>query len=120
MGRRASGRVNLAISFTAQWMKASDTTTCTVFTDFAGDASGVEEGKLIASAQQRQVISKRAEQQELRRRNILGPDYDPEADEMQIAIETGGLEPEVNIDPRTGKPIDRVGNVIEYPNAIAR
>jgi hypothetical protein len=100
-------RLNEALAYVAAWMQVPDTVTVVVSTDFHGDASGVAEAQVLASAQQRQVISKAAEVAELRRRNILGPDFNPEQDELQIASETTGLEPE--------QPIDAVsGNVIQY------
>jgi hypothetical protein len=76
-------RLNEALAFASQWLGVSDTATVVVNTDFHGDASGVDEAKVLADAQKRQVISKKAEIQELKRGNILGPDYDEDADEVQ-------------------------------------
>jgi hypothetical protein len=98
-------RLNQALKYVAVFYGSSDTTTAAVHTDFAGDASGVEEGKVLADAQKRQVISKKVERQELQRRNILGPDYRSEDDKIQIADETQGLEPEEDIDPANGDVI---------------
>jgi hypothetical protein len=90
----------------------ADTATAAVHTDFAGDASGVDEAKVLADAEKRQIISKKVERQELQRRNILGPHYKSEDDEIQIAAETEGLEPEEPIDPINGDviPFDRVSS----------
>jgi hypothetical protein len=90
------------LQFTSMWLGTADNVTVNVHTDFAGDASGVEEAKVLADAQKRDVISKKTEQRELQRRNILGPDYDPDADELQIASEREGLAPEEPIDPTNG------------------
>jgi hypothetical protein len=60
---------------------------------------------VLADAQKRQVISKKVERQELQRRNILGPDYRSQDDEIQIAAEVQGLEPEEDIDPANGDVI---------------
>jgi hypothetical protein len=98
--------LNQALMFTAMWTGVPDTATVSVHTDFAGDASNTDEAKLLADAQKRNVISKKTEREELQRRSILGPQFEPEAEDQQIAEETLGLEPEEAIDPRTGRPID--------------
>ncbi len=49
----------------------------------------------------------KTERNELRRRSILGPDApDDQAEEGQIALEREGVEPEFEMDPRTGNVID--------------
>lgn len=88
------------------WLGVPDTATVAVHTDFAGDASNTDEAKVIADAQKRNVISKKTEREELQRRSILGPQFDGEVEDQQIADETLGLEAEVQIDPVIGKPID--------------
>ncbi|MDT3686487.1 MAG: DUF4055 domain-containing protein [Pseudorhodoplanes sp.] len=100
------------LAFTAKWMQIADVTTANVSTDFAAQAGGAEEAKVLASAQQRGVISAKTERNELRRRSILGPDApDDEAEEELIAIEREGLEPEFQTDPRTGELIDPAENL---------
>jgi hypothetical protein len=95
------------LMFTAKWLSIADVTTANVSTDFAAQAGGAEEAKVLASAQQRGVISAKTERSELRRRSILGPDAPTdEVEEERIAIEREGLEPEFETDPRTGEPID--------------
>ncbi|HWV41316.1 DUF4055 domain-containing protein [Pseudorhodoplanes sp.] len=95
------------LAFTAKWLQIADVTTANVSTDFAALAGGAEEAKVLASAQQRGVISAKTERNELRRRSILGPDApDDETEEEQIALEREGLEPEFETNPRTGEPID--------------
>ena len=95
------------LMFTAKWLAIADVTTANVSTDFAALVGGADEAKVLASAQQRSVISAKTERNELKRRSILGPDApSDEEEEERIAIERGGLEPEFEIDPRTGEPID--------------
>jgi hypothetical protein len=43
------------LAFASQWLGVSDTATVVVNTDFHGDASGVDEAKVLADAQKRQV-----------------------------------------------------------------
>ena len=95
------------LMFTAKWLAIADVTTANVSTDFAALVGGADEAKVLAIAQQRSVISAKTERNELKRRSILGPDApSDEEEEERIAIERGGLEPEFEIDPRTGEPID--------------
>ena len=96
------------LMFTAKWLAIADVTTANVSTDFAALVGGADEAKVLASAQQRSVISAKTERNELKRRSILGPDApSDEEEEERIAMEREGLEPEFEIDPRTGEPIDR-------------
>ena len=95
------------LMFTSKWLQIADVTTANVSTDFAALAGGADEAKVLASAQQRGVISAKTERNELRRRSILGPDApDDQAEEEQIALEREGVEPEFEMDPRTGNVID--------------
>lgn len=95
------------LMFTAKWLNIADVTTANVSTDFAAQAGGAEEAKVLASAQQRGVISAKTERAELKRRSILGPDSpDDETEQELIAMEREGLEPEFETDPRTGETID--------------
>jgi hypothetical protein len=80
----------------------------------------VEEAKVLGDAQKRGVISKKQEAAELQRRNILSPEYSYNQDELKIAIENEGLEPEEPIDPRTGEPIGYANsNDIAVANSAA-
>jgi hypothetical protein len=74
-----------------------------IFTDFGADAAGVQEATVLGTASSTGVISKKRNALELSRRNILGPDYDYDQDQEQIAEEQQGLEPEQNINPVTGE-----------------
>lgn len=94
--------LNNGLRFTSMWLGEKDQTTATVSTDFAGVASSVDEARVLGDAQKRGVISAKTERAELVRRSILGPDFDPDAEDEQLAREQEGLEPEQNIDPVGG------------------
>ena len=98
--------LNQALKFTAQWLNVADLATVSIHTDFVGDSGSTDEAKVLGAAQARQVISKKTEREELQRRGILGPQFDADAEDQQIAEETLGLDPEVQIDPVTGMPIN--------------
>lgn len=97
--------LNQAWVFTARWLNISDTITVSIYTDFGADAAGVQEAQVLATAESASVISKKRNAAELSRRNILGPDYDYEQDQEQIATEQQGMEPDEPIDPVTGLPV---------------
>jgi hypothetical protein len=80
----------------------ADTVTANVSTDFAALTGSTDEARLIGDAQKRNVISAKTERAELKRRGILGPDFREEDEEMRLAEEQLGLEPEQPMDPVTG------------------
>jgi hypothetical protein len=94
----------------------ADTTTANVATDFAAlSGASTDEAKVLASAQQRGVISGETERAELKRRSILGPDWSEEEAVVRIATEREGLEPEYQIDPASGEPLDPADdNVVPF------
>jgi hypothetical protein len=97
---------NQAFVFTAQWLKISDTITVSMHTDFGIDLQGTEECKVLGDAQKRGVISAKTEREELSRRGTLGPNFDEDQELQRIAEEQAGLEPEEEIDPKTGNPVE--------------
>jgi hypothetical protein len=97
--------LNQALKFTSQWLNVADVATVSVHTDFAGDFGSTDEARVLGDAQRRQVISKKTEREELQRRGLLGPQFDPQDEDEQIASETLGLSPEEPIDPRSGQVI---------------
>jgi Domain of unknown function (DUF4055) len=105
-----------ALAFTAQWLGIADTATASVATDFSAlNGVSTDEAKVLASAQQRGVISAETERAELKRRSILGPDWVEEDEVARIATEREGLEPEYQIDPASGEPLDPAAhNVVEF------
>jgi hypothetical protein len=98
--------LNQAWVYTTKWLKLADTITVSIFTDFGADAAGVQEAQVLGTAASTGVISKKRNALELARRNILGPDYNYDQDQEQMAEEQQGLESEQEIDPVTGKPVD--------------
>lgn len=104
--------LNQALRFTAMWLKEPDATTATVATDFVSRASSSDEARVLGDAQKRGVISAKTERAELKRRSILSPEFDEESEELQIAAEQQGLEPEGEIDPTSGDvvPFERVAS----------
>ena len=100
--------LNRALQFTAMWLKVPDVATVNVHTDFAGDYGDTTEAQVLGSAQQRGVISKQTEREELARRGILGRQFDEATEDERIAAEEAN-EPnrgEQLINPVTGLPIN--------------
>jgi len=58
------------------------------------------------------VISAKTGRAELKRRGILGPDFKEEDEELRLAEEQQGLEPEQPMDPVSGNviPFDQVAS----------
>lgn len=98
-----------AFVFAGRWMGEATKTIVEVYTDFAAGAQSVEEGKVIIAAQAASIISRRTAADELHRRGLLGPAFDPAKEELRLAEEQQGLEPETPIDPVTGLPVDTAG-----------
>jgi len=98
--------LNQALVYTMRWLKLADTITVVMHTDFGVDLQGTEEAKVIGDMQKRGVISAQTEREEAARRGILGPSFDEGQEEQRIAEEQQGLEPEQELDPVTGLPIE--------------
>jgi len=110
-----------ALAFTAQWLGIADTATASVATDFSAlSGASTDEAKVLASAQQRGVISAETERAELKRRSILGPDWNEEEEQERIAVQQQGLEPEYQIDPASGEPLDPADNVVEFKSRMTQ
>jgi Domain of unknown function (DUF4055) len=90
------------LAYVAQWLNIADTVTANVSTDFAALTGSTDEAKIIGDAQKRNVISAKTERAELKRRGILGPDFREEDEELRLAEEQQGLEPEQPMDPVSG------------------
>lgn len=76
-----------------------------VHTDFAVELEQGKEIDALLKAQAQGIYSKKTVREEFRRRNIVANDIDDEEEEERIAEDQQGLEPEQQIDPRTGRPI---------------
>jgi hypothetical protein len=94
-----------AFVFTSQWLGVEASVEVEVHTDFGIDVQGVEEAKIVGDASKRGTISKKTEREELARRGILGPNFDEKEEDKRLAEQQEGMDPEQQIDPRTGRPI---------------
>jgi hypothetical protein len=56
-----------------------------VHTDFSADTQASPEASVLLSAEKEHVISKKTARDELARRGLLGPGYDPKAEEARLA-----------------------------------
>jgi hypothetical protein len=108
--------LNQALVFTAEWYAIPDTLTVVMPEINIPGVNGTAETSALAAAQARGVISKKTEATELARRGILGPDYDYDEDQEQIAEEREGLEAEAMIDPITGRPIPPADDPADPPD----
>jgi hypothetical protein len=80
-----------------------------ISTDFIAMAGSTDEARAIGDAQKRGVVSAKTERVELKRRGILGPDYNEDEEEQRLAEEQQGLESEEPMNPINGDviPFDR-------------
>lgn len=81
--------VNLAIQYTLDWLKLEDTgdNTVSISTEFGPEQfDGADVDALIKAREQRQ-ISRETFVEELKRRGVLGDQFDAEADEEELAEE---------------------------------
>jgi hypothetical protein len=91
------------------WLGQADIVTASVSTDFIAMAGSTDEARAIGDAQKRGVVSAKTERVELKRRGILGPDYNEDEEEQRLAEEQQGLESEEPMNPINGDviPFDR-------------
>ena len=97
-----------AFVFTAQWMNLPSTITVDVNTDFVAGALSDASINAVISLRKNNDLSRKSTLEEMERRSILGPSFDCEQNEQELAEEQLGLEPEANIDPATGKPAEDI------------
>ncbi len=76
-----------AFVFTAKWMKSNEQVEVNVHTDFAIGMYGAEEVKELREARKNRDLSQRTYWDELSRRGVLGPQFDPDAEEKAILEE---------------------------------
>ena len=91
------------LQFTAMWLGEPDVVTACVSTDFIADNANVDEARVLVEAHKAQALSAKTLRSEYKRRGLLSSDFDEDAEEEQLALETQGLEPEEPIDPITGR-----------------
>jgi len=91
--------------FTCQWYGMSNSEVeVSVHTDFAVDVLGDNSFSQIQTMRGRRDISQKTLWIEGQRRGILGPQFDPDQEELDLADEAA-LMGEQNIDPNTGQPV---------------
>jgi len=83
--------LELAFSYTAMWMGEADTTEVFVHTDFGVSSSDAEALRTLVAARGSRDISLQTYWDELRRRNVLGPQFDPEEEQDRLDEEPPAL-----------------------------
>lgn len=86
-----------AFVFTAQWMKSTEEIEVSVHTDFAVGLYGAEEVKELREMRAAGDLSQRTYWDELSRRGVLGPSFDPEDEEKALLEEIPGDDTEEEI-----------------------
>jgi hypothetical protein len=92
----------------ADWLEMGDKGggSLTVFKDFSIDAATSEDIELLLKARSGGEISRTTFLRELKRRNLLSDDFDPQTEIDLLDIEAGGsmnVIPEPDVDPLTGE-----------------
>jgi hypothetical protein len=91
---------------TAMWLGAKDEPEVEIHTDFSIDFQDSAEMQQLNTAQSQGVVSKRLLFSEYQRRGMISENANFDKDQEDVAKDQEGLEPEQNIDPVTGQPID--------------
>lgn len=104
-----------AFVFTAQWMQSDEEVEVSVHTDFAVGMWGVEEIRELREARAAGDLSQQTYWDELSRRGVLGPAFDPDEEEKRLLDETPGddeagafaamLPPAPPVDPNAPLPM---------------
>jgi Domain of unknown function (DUF4055) len=97
-----------AFQFTAPFLNVKEQISVNVHSDFGVGDQNNADAKTLLDAQKAEVISKKTVRDELVRRGFLGPNFDSENEDEQIAAEVLGLEPEAQINPRSGATVQLV------------
>jgi hypothetical protein len=91
--------------YTSQWLDEPETAEVSIDTDFSIDLETGAELDSLLKLRATADISRPAIITEFKRRGVLSADYDEKADEQLIAEEQQGLQPDIPIDPVTGRPL---------------
>lgn len=83
-----------AFAYTCMWLKDSSEPEVSIHTDFAIEAQAGEELDAVLTLMERGDISREAGLNEMKRRNVLSPEYDAEADLNVILSEMPGDDDE--------------------------
>lgn len=98
--------VEQAFKFTSQWLREDANVEVSVHTDFLAGTTDQPSLDTLTKARAAKDISREAYIEGLKRFSVLPSDFDVEADDLLLAEELQGLEPEQAIDPATGAVID--------------
>lgn len=79
-----------AFVFTCQWLKIEANVQVSVHTDFGIDSEGTDEAANLITMRGTNDLSQRTLWDELQRRGILGPQFDPDEEEKRILDEVPG------------------------------
>ncbi len=110
-----------AWKITCQWLGRKDEQPVViVHTDFAVEMNEGADVQAVLNAEKQGIISKRTVQDELKRRDVLSDDFDPDEEEKLLAEQDAALQPEMMIDPKTGqlilpRPPGQLNNVVALP-----
>lgn len=96
-----------AYVFTAEWLGEDAGVEVDVSTDFSVVPFAQAPLQALKEARTAKDISQRTFWDGLRRFDVLPQDFDPDGEELKLAEELAGLEPEEVIDPRSGATIER-------------
>lgn len=98
--------IEQALVFTAEWLGEDEGAEVDVSTDFSVVPFAQAPLTALKDARAASAISLRTYWQGLRRFDVLPQGFDPDEEELALAEEQQGLEPEEPIDPVTGAPIE--------------
>lgn len=99
-----------ALQLMADFAKLGSGGSVSLFKDFGAANLSDASGQLILAMRKDGVISTPTAINELKRRGELAAEVDPEAEELAVAMETQGLEPEEPMDPASGDLLDTKDN----------
>lgn len=95
-----------AWKLTAMWMGDNVEPEVVIHTDFAIELESGKELDALLKAEQQGIYSKQTVREEFKRRSVVSNDVSDDEEQERIAKDQEGLEPEGDIDPVTGQPIE--------------
>jgi hypothetical protein len=99
--------LEMAWHITCCWLNRPDEEVVVrVHVDFGVELQAGAELSTLQATRSHKDISQRTYWEELKRRGVLSDDFDPDIEEERLAEESEALEPEMEIDPVTGLPVD--------------
>lgn len=105
---------------TADWLNDSYEPEVEVFRDFTAVQAGTDQMRLLLEMRKAGDISRDALVQAAKRFDYLPSDFDPDDDAEALAVEQEGMQPEVEVDPATGQPVQPGGNGERRPGLIVQ